>query len=98
AMAGAPAVLTPHLDANDASHAANAQLFAQSGSARVIDGGARDARLADALFAELASLLPDESRRREMGEKLRTFARPDAAADIADVCCEILCGSSLMAA
>ena len=98
AMAGAPSVLTPHLGTFDASHAANAERFAQSGSARVVDSGGSDERLADAMFAELASLLPDEARRHDMGEKARAFARPDAAANIAEVCCDLLGGTGRLAA
>jgi UDP-N-acetylglucosamine--N-acetylmuramyl-(pentapeptide) pyrophosphoryl-undecaprenol N-acetylglucosamine transferase len=81
AAAGRPALLIPFPGATDDHQRRNAGALAAAGAAVVIDE--RDltpTRLADAAVAILA----DATQRRAMGEAMRRFARPDAAARIVD--------------
>ena len=81
AAAGRPAILVPLPTATDDHQRKNAEVVARTGGAEVIDE--RDLsgeRLADAI----ASLAADGDRRRRMAAAIRTLARPDAAARIAD--------------
>jgi UDP-N-acetylglucosamine--N-acetylmuramyl-(pentapeptide) pyrophosphoryl-undecaprenol N-acetylglucosamine transferase len=81
AAAGRPAVLVPLATATDDHQRKNAEVIARAGGAEVIEE--RDlsgAHLADRLLA----LVADGDRRRRMAEAIRTLARPDAAARIAD--------------
>jgi UDP-N-acetylglucosamine--N-acetylmuramyl-(pentapeptide) pyrophosphoryl-undecaprenol N-acetylglucosamine transferase len=76
-----PAILVPLPTATDDHQRKNAEVFGRAGAALVIE--ARDlsgTRLAE----EIASLVADPARRRQMSEAARTLARPDAAARIAD--------------
>jgi UDP-N-acetylglucosamine--N-acetylmuramyl-(pentapeptide) pyrophosphoryl-undecaprenol N-acetylglucosamine transferase len=76
-----PAILVPLPTATDDHQRKNAEVFGRAGAALVIDE--RDlsgTRLAE----DIASLVADPARRRQMSEAARTLARPDAAARIAD--------------
>ncbi len=81
AAAGRPAILVPLPTATDDHQRKNAEVVARTGGAEVIDE--RDLsgeRLADAI----AGLAANGDRRRRMAAAIRTLARPDAAARIAD--------------
>ncbi len=76
-----PAILIPFPGATDDHQRKNARVLSDAGAAVLLDE--RDLtpdRLADAI----ATLLLDDKRRHEMSEAVGRFARPDAAARIAD--------------
>ena len=82
AACGRAAILVPLPTASDDHQRKNAEVFERAGAALVIDQ--RDLsgdRLAGGI-AELAG--PSPERRTRMAEAVRQFARPDAAARIAD--------------
>jgi UDP-N-acetylglucosamine--N-acetylmuramyl-(pentapeptide) pyrophosphoryl-undecaprenol N-acetylglucosamine transferase len=81
AAAGKPAILVPLPTATDDHQRKNAEVIARAGGGEIIDERQLSGeRLADAL----ARLGSDPARRRTMSAAVRTFARPDAAARIAD--------------
>ena len=81
AAAGKPAVLVPLPTAADDHQRKNADVIARAGGAVVIDERELTGeRLADALLR----LSEDTAHREAMARAIRTFARPDAAARIAD--------------
>jgi UDP-N-acetylglucosamine--N-acetylmuramyl-(pentapeptide) pyrophosphoryl-undecaprenol N-acetylglucosamine transferase len=81
AAAGKPAVLIPLPTAADDHQRKNAEVIARAGGAVVIDERELTGeRLADALLR----LSQDTAHREGMASAIRTFARPDAAARIAD--------------
>jgi len=79
--AGRPSLLIP-LDLAGGHQSANARELAAAGAARWID---ESAATADTLAASLDNLLADGPRLAAMGEAARRWARPDAAASIADL-------------
>ncbi len=81
AAAGRPAILIPLPTATDDHQRKNAEVIARGGGADVIEE--RDLtgeRLANAIL----DIARDEGRRRRMAMAIRSLARPDAAARIAD--------------
>ncbi|HYE85190.1 MAG TPA: glycosyltransferase, partial [Vicinamibacterales bacterium] len=80
AASGRPAVLVPLPNSADDHQRKNAEVFARSGAAVVIEERELPASLADVLTA----LVGDAGRRRSMSAAARTLARPDAAERIAD--------------
>jgi UDP-N-acetylglucosamine--N-acetylmuramyl-(pentapeptide) pyrophosphoryl-undecaprenol N-acetylglucosamine transferase len=81
AATGRPAILVPFPRAAARHQHSNAEWMARSGAAVVLeDAELRPERLAE----EVASLLGDPARLREMSDASRSLARPDAAARIAD--------------
>jgi UDP-N-acetylglucosamine--N-acetylmuramyl-(pentapeptide) pyrophosphoryl-undecaprenol N-acetylglucosamine transferase len=94
ALAGVPALVVPYPPAID-YQMANAEVFAAGGAATIID----ETDLACPLDAELAErlepLLCDETLRKKMAIQMRSFACPDAAANVTQAIHRILCGSSL---
>jgi UDP-N-acetylglucosamine--N-acetylmuramyl-(pentapeptide) pyrophosphoryl-undecaprenol N-acetylglucosamine transferase len=81
AAAGRPALLIPYPYATGNHQAANARWMAEGGAAVVIP----DRELtADRLSEEIAALLADEDRLREMAVAARRLAKPDAAQRIAN--------------
>jgi len=81
AAAGRPAVLVPFAAAADDHQRKNADVLSAAGAAVMIDEKA----LSGSRLAEVVNrLLADRHRLRTMGEAMRTFARPDAAARIVD--------------
>jgi UDP-N-acetylglucosamine--N-acetylmuramyl-(pentapeptide) pyrophosphoryl-undecaprenol N-acetylglucosamine transferase len=81
AAAGKPAILVPLPTAADDHQRKNAEVIARAGGGEVIEERELTGeRLADAL----ARLGGDTERRGAMSEAIRGFARPDAAARIAD--------------
>jgi undecaprenyldiphospho-muramoylpentapeptide beta-N-acetylglucosaminyltransferase len=82
AAAGLPSVLVPSPHVTGDHQTGNARLLADAGAAVVV----LDAELtAERLAAELDALLADPDRRDAMATAAKSFARPDAAADIAEL-------------
>ena len=76
-----PAILVPLPTATDDHQRKNAEVFAKTGAAIVIDE--RDLK-GDALTNALRELMTDPDRRARMSAAASTLARPDAAERIAD--------------
>jgi UDP-N-acetylglucosamine--N-acetylmuramyl-(pentapeptide) pyrophosphoryl-undecaprenol N-acetylglucosamine transferase len=76
-----PAILVPLPTATDDHQRKNAEVFAKTGAAIVIDQ--RDLT-GDALTRALGELMTDPDRRARMSAAAKTLARPDAAQRIAD--------------
>jgi UDP-N-acetylglucosamine--N-acetylmuramyl-(pentapeptide) pyrophosphoryl-undecaprenol N-acetylglucosamine transferase len=81
AAAGRPAVLVPLPTATDDHQRKNAEAFARAGGAMVLD---EKTLSGESLAGAVLALARDGERRRVMGDRARTLARPDAAARIAD--------------
>lgn len=81
AASGTPAVLIPFPGATDDHQRKNARVLADAGAAVLLD---ERELTPDRLADTIAGLLLDESRLRTMSEAVGRFARPDAAARIAD--------------
>jgi UDP-N-acetylglucosamine--N-acetylmuramyl-(pentapeptide) pyrophosphoryl-undecaprenol N-acetylglucosamine transferase len=81
AAAGKPAILVPLPTATDDHQRKNAEVVAQAGGAEVIEE--RDLT-GERLAASILALAGDRARRHQMADRIKTFARPDAAARIAD--------------
>jgi UDP-N-acetylglucosamine--N-acetylmuramyl-(pentapeptide) pyrophosphoryl-undecaprenol N-acetylglucosamine transferase len=81
AAARRPAILVPLPTAADDHQRRNAEVIARAGGAEVIEQRELSGpRLADAILA----LARDRTRRERMAAAMQGFARPDAAARIAD--------------
>lgn len=93
ALAGVPAVLIPYPLATDANQLANAKVIAKAGAATVIDETALDGTLDEALAGKLLPLLTGDEKRTAMAERMRSLARPDAAAHITTAIQDILCAA-----
>jgi UDP-N-acetylglucosamine--N-acetylmuramyl-(pentapeptide) pyrophosphoryl-undecaprenol N-acetylglucosamine transferase len=94
ALAGVPAVLVPYPRDVEAYQLANADVVAAAGAATVIDEATLEGTLDEALVDQLAPLLADESQRQTMARRMRSLARPDAAALITNSVCSILGATS----
>ena len=81
AAAGRPAVLVPFPAATDDHQRKNARVLAEAGAAVVIDE--RDLT-PERLLEVVQRLLADRAQIEAMGQAMRGFARPRAAADIVD--------------
>jgi UDP-N-acetylglucosamine--N-acetylmuramyl-(pentapeptide) pyrophosphoryl-undecaprenol N-acetylglucosamine transferase len=83
AITGKPAVFIPYPFAADNHQELNARAMADAGAALMF----RQAELtADALAGALRPLVTDPARRAEMGAKMKSQARPGAAAAVIDWC------------
>ncbi len=81
AAAGRPAILVPLPTATDDHQRKNAEVIGRAGAAEVID----ERELTGERLAErIIALAADPVRRQQMTAVMRRFARPDAAARIAD--------------
>jgi UDP-N-acetylglucosamine--N-acetylmuramyl-(pentapeptide) pyrophosphoryl-undecaprenol N-acetylglucosamine transferase len=80
AASATPAILVPLSSSTDDHQRKNAEVFAKSGAAVVIEERDLKTALPDALRA----LVADPERRRRMSAAARSLARPDAAQRIAD--------------
>jgi UDP-N-acetylglucosamine--N-acetylmuramyl-(pentapeptide) pyrophosphoryl-undecaprenol N-acetylglucosamine transferase len=81
AAARRPAILVPLPTATDDHQRKNADVIARAGGAEVID----ERQLTGEHLAErIVALAADPARRQRMTEAMQRFARPDAAARIAD--------------
>jgi UDP-N-acetylglucosamine--N-acetylmuramyl-(pentapeptide) pyrophosphoryl-undecaprenol N-acetylglucosamine transferase len=94
ALAGAPAILVPFPPAID-YQMANAEVFASTGAAIVIDETDLTRSLEAELSAHLHALVGDADLRNKMAAKMRAFASPGAAANVTDAICRILCRVSM---
>ena len=80
AASATPAILVPLPGSTDDHQRKNAEVFAKTGAAVVIE----DCDLKTALPEALRALVADPERRRRMSAAARSLARPDAAERIAD--------------
>ncbi|MEM8866233.1 MAG: glycosyltransferase [Planctomycetota bacterium] len=94
-LAGVPAVLVPASDDDGDQQLANARIYAESTSCPVIDESQAVGGMTAALQQELRTLLVDSTRRRDLAAAFGNLARPDAAEQIAEIICDVLCGSSM---
>ncbi len=86
AAAGRPAILVPLPTATDDHQRKNAEVVARAGGAEVID----ERELTGERLAErILALAADPTRQQQMAEAMQRFARPDAAARIADQVLEL---------
>ncbi len=81
AASGRPAVLIPFPAATDDHQTKNAQVLANSGAAVLID---EKSLTAEQLSRTVAAILSHDATRQAMSAAMKTFARPDAAAQIAN--------------
>jgi UDP-N-acetylglucosamine--N-acetylmuramyl-(pentapeptide) pyrophosphoryl-undecaprenol N-acetylglucosamine transferase len=84
AAAGKAAVLVPLPTAADNHQLKNAEVFAGAGAA-VLRAQSGDAAMESFLSSDLAGLLLDPARRREMSRKVRGLAHPDAVKVIGEM-------------
>jgi UDP-N-acetylglucosamine--N-acetylmuramyl-(pentapeptide) pyrophosphoryl-undecaprenol N-acetylglucosamine transferase len=93
ALAGVAAILVPYPPALE-YHEPNAEVLEEAGAAVVLD----EAEMAGPFEAELAEqlepLLTNDGQRDQMAARMRTFACPDAAANVTDVIYRTLFGAS----
>ena len=85
AAVGLPAVLVPSPHVAGDHQTGNARALVDAGAALIVPDGELTAERLD---RELSSLLADPMRRSEMAAAARRFARPDAAAAVADLALE----------
>ena len=97
AIAGVPAVLLPYPHAADDHQAANARHFAAGGGCITIDERDVPGRLDDHLADMLCFLVANEGLRRQMSAAMGELARPNAAADVAELIWSIVSSRSLRA-
>jgi UDP-N-acetylglucosamine--N-acetylmuramyl-(pentapeptide) pyrophosphoryl-undecaprenol N-acetylglucosamine transferase len=84
AAAGKAAVLVPLPTAADNHQLKNAEVFAAAGAA-VLRVQSSDAAMESFLSSDLAALLLDPARRREMSRRVRGLAHPDAVRVIGEM-------------
>jgi UDP-N-acetylglucosamine--N-acetylmuramyl-(pentapeptide) pyrophosphoryl-undecaprenol N-acetylglucosamine transferase len=84
AAAGKAAVLVPLPTAADNHQLKNAEVLAGAGAA-VLRVQGSDAAMESFLSSDLAALLLDPARRREMSRKVRGLAHPDAVRVIGEM-------------
>lgn len=85
-VAGLPAVLVPYPHAADDHQTANARELAQAGAAVLLPQAELDP---GGLASLLAALLDDPSRLAAMSRAMRAAARPEAAAAVVRLVCEL---------
>jgi UDP-N-acetylglucosamine--N-acetylmuramyl-(pentapeptide) pyrophosphoryl-undecaprenol N-acetylglucosamine transferase len=95
ACAGVPAVLVPYRRAVRNHQRLNAYAFEHVGAARVVGQSGDGAVTAANLHEELTPLLHNDGLRCRMARAIRSLARPDAAALVADQVIRSLSGESL---
>jgi UDP-N-acetylglucosamine--N-acetylmuramyl-(pentapeptide) pyrophosphoryl-undecaprenol N-acetylglucosamine transferase len=95
--AGVPAVLLPYPHAADDHQAANARHFAAGGGCVTIDERQVQGRLDDSLADMACFLLANEDLRSRMSVAMFELARPNAAADVADLIWSIVSSRALRA-
>lgn len=79
-----PTILVPNGFLTGGHQLKNAAVYAENGAVSVIDELELEKR-PELLTDELSNLLSDPERTRKMGELFHTFAKPDAASDMADL-------------
>lgn len=80
AALGRPALLVPFPNATDDHQTKNARVLADAGAAALLP----ESSLTQQLASMAADLLADDTRRAQMSDVTRGFARPDAARHIVD--------------
>ena len=85
AAAGVPSLLVPYPHAVGDHQRKNAEALSRVGGAVLVDERDISGRLDDGLAQTLCDLLGDADRRAAMSASMRTFARPDAAGDVASL-------------
>lgn len=93
-MAGVPAILVPSPTMMDCQWP-NAEAYAASGAATIIDETDLAGPLEDAFVEQLKPLLGDSSRRAKMAARMRLLGRPDASANVCNVIYETLFGMAV---
>lgn len=84
---GLPSILVPYPWAADDHQRRNAEIMVEAGAAlMILDRELTGARLA----ATLATLLDDAAARTAMAAAARAMGRPEAAAEVADVCIDVI--------
>lgn len=86
AAAGRPSILVPFPFAADNHQQRNAEAMERAGAARLLPDAECTGRR---LFEEVAALLADSERLREMGRRARSLAKPGAAGRAADILEEV---------
>ncbi|MCL7461525.1 undecaprenyldiphospho-muramoylpentapeptide beta-N-acetylglucosaminyltransferase [Pseudomonas sp. NW5] len=89
AAAGLPALLIPLPHAIDDHQTRNAEYLARAGAAVLLAQHRTDAA---ALAAQLTEVLMHREKRHAMGEQARRLAKPDATAEVVDICLEVAHG------
>lgn len=84
AASGVPAILIPYPHAADDHQTANARIFENAGAALVEGAPDRSSKPVD-LSQSLRQLMTDDVRLDEMRSAMRSLARPDAAAAVANL-------------
>jgi UDP-N-acetylglucosamine--N-acetylmuramyl-(pentapeptide) pyrophosphoryl-undecaprenol N-acetylglucosamine transferase len=82
ALVGIPTIFLPLLHAAGNHQFANAQLLTEAGAARMIGTPTPEPHL---ILSELRALLRNEKLREDMRKRFRAFAKPYAAAHIAEI-------------
>jgi UDP-N-acetylglucosamine--N-acetylmuramyl-(pentapeptide) pyrophosphoryl-undecaprenol N-acetylglucosamine transferase len=86
---GLPALYVPLPGTSGDEQTANARLVERAGGAVVLP---QSDLTPDAVLSRILTLLANPTRLKEMGERARTLARPDAARRIADLIVQIARG------
>ncbi|HUT10886.1 MAG TPA: UDP-N-acetylglucosamine--N-acetylmuramyl-(pentapeptide) pyrophosphoryl-undecaprenol N-acetylglucosamine transferase [Thermoguttaceae bacterium] len=84
-VAGVPAVLLPYPHAADDHQRKNADVLTGRGAAVTLDERELSDALVDRLAGVLGELLEDPDRRARMSAAMHELARPDAAAEVAEL-------------
>jgi UDP-N-acetylglucosamine--N-acetylmuramyl-(pentapeptide) pyrophosphoryl-undecaprenol N-acetylglucosamine transferase len=84
ACAGCPAVLIPYPNSLGNHQWFNAQIYASSGAARVVEQQSDPTATSAALAAELTPLLANADQRDRMSGAMRDMAKPRAARSVAE--------------
>jgi UDP-N-acetylglucosamine--N-acetylmuramyl-(pentapeptide) pyrophosphoryl-undecaprenol N-acetylglucosamine transferase len=82
AAAGRPSLLVPFAAAADDHQKRNAEAMVEAGAARMVT---ETESSPDRLLSELVAMISDPAALHQMGERARSMARPNAAAEIADL-------------
>ena len=82
-----PTVLVPNGYLSGGHQLKNAAVYAEKGAVTVIDENELEKR-PELLLDAVVNLLADPVHMKQMGDMFHTFAKPDAARDMADLVCE----------
>jgi UDP-N-acetylglucosamine--N-acetylmuramyl-(pentapeptide) pyrophosphoryl-undecaprenol N-acetylglucosamine transferase len=90
AAAGVPALLVPYPHAAGNHQRQNADVFSSAGGSITLDQRELPGRLDDHLADALSRVLGDAAGRQRMSAAMRRLARPQAAAEVADLILQIV--------
>ncbi len=88
--AAVPTVLLPYPDATDDHQRRNAEVFTKAGGSVTLDERRLAGRLDNHLADAMRGLLGDPHRRARMSAAMRRLARPNAAAEVANLILELV--------